>query len=135
MVLSAIVSSSCSSCLCNIPYWPRCVAAFQLPQQFNNLEQKTSRNQGVTIFMIFKHFFSQVFEFLKNWNHQKMSFPEMHRSLFFLFVRIAFSKFRIPDETLHHTICPKRKKRFFLLLLSKFSQFFMVSKNGAFLQD
>ena len=83
----------------------------QLPQQFNNLEQKTSRNQGVTMRPYFYFLFksTSVSEFLKNWNHQKMSFPEMHRSLFFLFVQIAFSKFRIPVETLHHTICPRKK--------------------------
>ena len=67
---------------------------------------------------------TSVFEFLKNWNHQKMSFPEMHRSLFFLFVQIAFSKFRIPDETLHHAICPRKKKRFFSSVVEQFQLVF-----------
>ena len=48
-----------------------------------------------------------VCEFLQQWNHQKVSFPEMHRNLFSFVFQIANSKFWIWDEILHHTICLK----------------------------
>ena len=81
-------------------------------QQFGAKNISKSGSYDAPKFYDFQTFLftsTSVSEFLKNLNHQKMSFPEMHRSLFFLFVWIAFSKFRIPDETLHHTICPRKK--------------------------
>ena len=145
MVLSAIVSSSCSSCLCNIPYWPRCVAAFSFPPSFHNNSTISSKKhleirlQCAHFFVIFKHFFSQLHLFLNSWKIgiiRRCLFQKCTEAYFSSSFRLHFLNSEFLMKLCTTQSVQRRRKDFFSVGERFQSVFFMVLiRNGAILQD